>query len=71
VIVSLGDGRFQVRPVTAGMESGQRVEILAGLHKGDKVVSSGQFLIDSEANLEADLQRLSSPEKSQSTHSQH
>lgn len=61
VIVSLGDGRFQVRPVVAGMESGNRVEILSGLHPNETVVSSGQFLIDSEANLNASLQRIESP----------
>lgn len=61
VIVSLGDGRFQVRPVVAGMESGNRVAIISGLHPDETVVSSGQFLIDSEANLHAGLQRIESP----------
>jgi Cu(I)/Ag(I) efflux system membrane fusion protein len=58
VIVSLGNGRFQVRPVTTGMESGDQVEILSGLHVGENVVASGQFLIDSEANLKAGLERV-------------
>lgn len=60
VIVSLGNGRFEVRPVTTGMESGDQVEILSGLNAGERVVASGQFLIDSEANLKAGLERVSS-----------
>lgn len=58
VVVSLGGGRFRVQPVTPGIESGSRVEILSGLNQGDLVVSSGEFLIDSEASLRASLQRL-------------
>ncbi|MFA6220664.1 MAG: efflux RND transporter periplasmic adaptor subunit, partial [Erythrobacter sp.] len=34
-----------------GRESGGRTEILAGLAEGEKVVASGQFLLDSEASL--------------------
>ncbi|MCL9682858.1 efflux RND transporter periplasmic adaptor subunit [Legionella maioricensis] len=58
VIISLGKGRFQVQPVVTGIESGDRIEILSGLKKGDDVVSSGEFLIDSEASLKASLQRM-------------
>jgi Cu(I)/Ag(I) efflux system membrane fusion protein len=44
-------GRFQPVEVQVGREAGDRSEILAGLAEGDKVVASGQFLIDSEASL--------------------
>jgi membrane fusion protein, copper/silver efflux system len=64
VIVSLGNGRFQVRPVNTGMESGDQVEILSGLRMGERVVASGQFLIDSEANLKAGLERVEMPSQS-------
>ncbi|HHM2297804.1 TPA: efflux RND transporter periplasmic adaptor subunit [Legionella anisa] len=60
VIVSLGDGRFQVREVTTGIESDGRIEILSGLKVGERVVISGQFLIDSESNLKAGMERLDS-----------
>lgn len=60
VIVSLGKGQFQVRAVTLGMESGDRVEILSGLSPGENIVISGQFLIDSEANLQSSFQRMDS-----------
>jgi Cu(I)/Ag(I) efflux system membrane fusion protein len=59
VILALGNGRFRVQAVTAGIESGGRVAILSGLKQGETVVTSGQFLIDSEASLNASLQRLS------------
>lgn len=58
VIVSIGKGQFEIRTVAVGIESGERVEILAGLKEGEQVVISGQFLIDSEANLKASFQRL-------------
>lgn len=63
VIVALGEGRFAPRNVDAGMESGERVEIVTGLDEGETVVTSGQFLIDSEASLKAGLARLSAPEQ--------
>lgn len=58
VIVALSDGRFQARTVTTGIESSEKIEILSGLKVGEKVVVSGQFLIDSETNLIAGLERL-------------
>ena len=60
VIISVGEGRFQPRDVTAGIESGEYIEIIKGLSVGDKVVISGQFLIDSEASLKASIARMSS-----------
>lgn len=62
VIVALGGGRFAPRTVTLGIQSGDRIQILAGLRAGERVVTSAQFLIDSQASLEAALQRLSSKE---------
>ena len=58
VILSLGDGKFTAREVTAGMESGDWVEIISGLEEGDRVVTSGQFLIDSEASLRTSFRRM-------------
>ena len=62
VIVSQGDGRFEARTVTAGIESGDYVEILQGIEEGELVVTSGQFLIDSEASMRASLTRMSADE---------
>lgn len=60
VIVALGGGRFRTQPVTSGASGDRRIAILSGLQSGDNVVTSGQFLIDSEANIEASLARLES-----------
>ncbi|WP_017980776.1 efflux RND transporter periplasmic adaptor subunit [Sphingomonas melonis] len=44
-------GRFRPAEVRTGAEGGGKTEIVAGLTEGEKVVASGQFLIDSEASL--------------------
>ncbi len=51
VMLSTGDGRYHPAEVQIGRESGGRTEIVAGLAEGEKVVASGQFLLDSEASL--------------------
>jgi Cu(I)/Ag(I) efflux system membrane fusion protein len=61
VIVVGTDGSFQPVRVRTGRSSGGRTEILAGLKGGERVVTSGQFLIDSEASLSGLLQRLEAP----------
>ena len=58
VVAVLGEGRFRSRPVTLGIESGDRVAIRSGLEAGEEIVVSGQFLIDSESNIEAALARM-------------
>lgn len=58
VILALGGGRFRPAEVRAGIEYKDRVEILAGLMEGEAVVTSGQFLIDSEASLTASFLRM-------------
>ena len=58
VVVALGAGRFRVHEVLTGLESGAWVEILAGIEEGDDVVTSAQFLIDSEASLAGSIRRL-------------
>ncbi|WP_456444741.1 efflux RND transporter periplasmic adaptor subunit [Thiolapillus sp.] len=59
VIVALGEGRFNAVEVLTGIESGDRIEIVQGLKAGDRVVTSGQFLLDSEASLKASFSRMS------------
>ena len=58
VVVALGDGNYTVQEVMTGIESGGWLEIIAGLEVGDEVVTSAQFLIDSEASLAGSIQRL-------------
>jgi Cu(I)/Ag(I) efflux system membrane fusion protein len=58
VIVDRGEGRYEPVPVKIGAEQGGRTEILEGLQGGEKVVASGQFLIDSEASLRGIERRM-------------
>jgi len=62
VIISIGDGQFRPVVVRTGIASGTRLEIISGLEQGDIVVSSGQFLLDSEANGEQAFARLAAME---------
>jgi len=58
VILSLGGGRFKAQHVVPGIESGNEVQILSGVKVGEEVVTSGQFLIDSESNARASYARM-------------
>jgi Cu(I)/Ag(I) efflux system membrane fusion protein len=58
VILAEGDGHFRAVSVRTGRAAGGYTEILDGLSGGEKVVVSGQFLIDSEASLSGALERL-------------
>ena len=51
VYVDRGEGRFEPRPVETGWRAGERIEIKAGLAEGERIVLSGQFLLDSESRL--------------------
>jgi Cu(I)/Ag(I) efflux system membrane fusion protein len=58
VIVDSGDGHFRAQEVLVGAEAGGKTAVLEGLHEGESIVLSGQFLIDSEASLSGTLARL-------------
>lgn len=61
VMLEQGQGKFMPVDVQIGRESNGQTEILKGLDVGQKVVVSGQFLIDSEASLRGTTNRLSGP----------
>ncbi|MDE2361106.1 MAG: efflux RND transporter periplasmic adaptor subunit [Hyphomicrobiales bacterium] len=65
VILDKGDGRFEPREVRTGRRGGGRIEIRDGVAEGDNVVTSANFLIDSESNLKAALKTLTQPEAGQ------
>jgi Cu(I)/Ag(I) efflux system membrane fusion protein len=67
VMVAQDDGRFLPVDVEIGMESNGRTEIRKGLDVGQKVVVSGQFLIDSEASLTGAVNRLGDASAAMST----
>ena len=59
VFVSIGDGRFEPREIVTGLTGDHHVtEILSGLAEGDQVVVSGQFLIDSESQLQEAIGKM-------------
>ncbi|MFI2811144.1 MULTISPECIES: efflux RND transporter periplasmic adaptor subunit [Microbulbifer] len=63
VVLAEGDGRFRSVRVRSGHEFGDRVQILEGLQAGDRVVTSAQFLIDSESSVSADLGRMDTSDR--------
>jgi membrane fusion protein, copper/silver efflux system len=58
VIVALGNGRFAPRDVTLGPEGDGYVQVISGLDDGAEIVTSSQFLIDSESNLKEAIQKM-------------
>ncbi|WP_024303472.1 efflux RND transporter periplasmic adaptor subunit [Pseudogulbenkiania sp. MAI-1] len=58
VLLAADGGHYQPVEVQIGQESGGKTVVLKGLEAGQKVVASGQFLIDSEASLKGVLARL-------------
>lgn len=58
VILAEPNGAFRPVEVQTGAESGESTQILSGLMPGQRVVTSGQFLLDSESNMRLGLERL-------------
>jgi Cu(I)/Ag(I) efflux system membrane fusion protein len=58
VIIVDGDGRFRPVAVRTGRTAGGYTQVLSGLDGHEKVVTSAQFLIDSEASLSGALERM-------------
>ena len=56
VLVALGEGRFEVRPVTLGAAADGFVELTEGVAEGERLVESAAFLIDAESSIRAALQ---------------
>lgn len=59
VVLALGDGKFKSVAVELGRTNTLKTQILSGLELGDNVVTSAQFLLDSESNITSDLKRYS------------
>jgi len=58
VFVDKGNGYFEPREVEIGLRVGNRVEIVRGLEAGERIVTSGTFLIDSESKLQLAAQGM-------------
>ncbi|MGZ4974094.1 MAG: efflux RND transporter periplasmic adaptor subunit [Limisphaerales bacterium] len=62
VFVALAGGKFEPRTVALGPEAeNEMYEVLSGLKEGERIVTSGQFLLDSESQLREAVQKMLSP----------
>jgi len=61
LFVATQGGRFEPRMVKLGARAGDRVQVLEGLSEGEAVVTTGNFLIDSESRLRAAIQGQTAP----------
>lgn len=67
IFVVSGVGKFEPRLVTLGIESNGRVSVLKGLKLGEEVVTSAQFLVDSESKLREATAKMMQALKNKST----
>ncbi|MBF7073071.1 efflux RND transporter periplasmic adaptor subunit [Glaciecola sp. MH2013] len=57
-VLALGDGQYKSIAITTGRLYGSYIEVVEGLREGDKIVSSAQFLLDSESSISSDFSRI-------------
>jgi len=69
VVLALGEGKFKSVNVRLGRADTQSIEVLEGISEGDRVVSSAQFLLDSESSKTSDFKRISSEPEASMVHS--
>jgi RND family efflux transporter MFP subunit len=62
VFVALGEGKFEPRAVALGLRTERdQYQVLSGLKEGERVVTSGQFMLDSESQLREAIQKMREP----------
>ncbi len=72
VFIALDGGKFEPRTVTIGARSENNAyQVLSGLKEGERVVTSGQFMLDSESQLREAIQKMLKPEAAPAEHSGH
>jgi membrane fusion protein, copper/silver efflux system len=59
VVLAMGEGRYKSIAVRVGRMDNNSTEILSGINTGERVVSSAQFLLDSESSKTSDFKRMS------------
>ena len=65
VFVALDGGKFDPRTVTLGPQAeDDTYQVLSGLKEGERIVTSGQFMLDSESQLREAIQKMQQPAKS-------
>jgi Cu(I)/Ag(I) efflux system membrane fusion protein len=71
VFLDRGNGYFEPREVRIGEQADGRIEILSGLAAGERIVTSGNFLIDSESQMQAALNDTEPPAPASGSHEHH
>jgi Cu(I)/Ag(I) efflux system membrane fusion protein len=71
VFLDRGEGRFEPREVSIGSPVNGSFQVLSGVTAGDRVVTSANFLIDSESSLRAALAGMSSGDQCPAPAHQH
>src|SRR5262245_36243561 len=72
VFVALEGGKFEPRTVTLGPRGeNDQYEVLSGLKEGERVVTSGQFLLDSESQLREAIQKMLNPASASASPAEH
>ncbi|MEZ0299563.1 MAG: efflux RND transporter periplasmic adaptor subunit [Candidatus Methylacidiphilales bacterium] len=66
VFIALDGGKFEPRTIMTGARSENNAyQVLAGLKEGDRVVTSGQFMLDSESQLREAIQKMMKPQEAE------
>lgn len=68
VFIDRGEGRFEPREVTLGVRAGAGFQVISGLQDGERVVTSANFLLDSESSLRGALSGMASPSPAAPAH---
>ena len=71
VMLAEADGRYRPVEITLGREGDGRLEVLSGLEEGQSIVTSGQFLIDSEASLQGVVASHAKQDNAKELHESH
>jgi Cu(I)/Ag(I) efflux system membrane fusion protein len=62
VFVALNGGKFEPRPVALGLQAeNDYYQVISGLKEGERIVTSGQFMLDSESQLREAIQKMTEP----------
>ncbi len=64
VFVALKGGKFDPRTVTLGPQAeNDQYQVIGGVSEGERIVTSGQFMLDSESQLREAIQKMTEPRK--------
>ncbi len=72
LFIDLGGGRFIAREVVLGLSGDDRmVEVRSGIRPGERIVTSAQFMLDSESRLQESIRKMLESRETEETHTGH